>query len=235
MHQPFKHVWRHHDCNSQLPHFDASSNTYLNAWSPKSLSNREAKSFNFCIQFIPPFCCTGFWWPWRSRAHMVAWESWRITSRNMVMFFPRKNKHRKSQGKDIGIKWNRCISMYPPIFGQKVWKFKQDMFFFLVEGTDFFRENTQHLSNSEMRQFADLDPMYGGVAGRVLGPFATRSHPQRANDSGHRWGMGEDGNWMEKRMRMIDVRCPYLLDSIILNSFLVSWLWTIFTCNNKNN
>lgn len=94
----------------------------------------------------------------------------------------------------LQIKWNPCISMYPPIFGQKSLKVQTRHVFFLVEGTDFFRENTQRLSNSEMRQFADLDPMYGGFAGRVLGPFATRSHPQRANDSGHRWGMGDEGN-----------------------------------------
>ena len=60
----------------------------------------------------------------------------RITSRNMVM--PRKNIIGKAQGKDmetIGIKWNPCISMYPPIFGQKSLKVQtRHVFFFLLKG-----------------------------------------------------------------------------------------------------
>lgn len=127
----------------------------------------------------------------------------RITSRNMVMFFFPEKNHRKITGERHGNHSNQMESMYIYV-STNLWAKKSESSnktcFFLVEGTDFFRENTQHLSNSEMRQFADLDPMYGGVAGRVLGPFATRSHPQRANDSGHRWGwlMRTETEWKKE-------------------------------------
>lgn len=156
----------------------------LNAWSPTNLSNREAKTLNFCIQFIQLFCNTGFWWPWRSRAHMVAGYQKNNQPKHGDFFFPRKKSsenHREKTWKPLesnGIHVYLCIHQS---LGKKVWKFKQDMFFFLLKG-QISLGKTQHTTSLKFRDEAVC--WFGShvwwLCWACVGPFCNKKPPTKS-------------------------------------------------------